>query len=162
MKSLPLPWLLVVALWGCSQEPARAPNPVRPIDEPRAVRIIANAIRDAGKMPIAPRSIQLEGGDSLQIDVGVSGRQLGVAYVTDSDRKTMKGLGSPTSPDDLLVMHGIGPDIETRVLIMRAENYMSDDNTVGDQREASTVTAENRISRDVRDFLVQAESAKWP
>jgi hypothetical protein len=65
------------------------------------------------------------------------------------------------SADSLLVLRGRGPDSDARILVLLASNYMSDD-TVGDEREASTVAAEHRIARDVRDFAVQAMSDKWP
>ncbi len=32
----------------------------------------------------------------------------------------------------------------------------------GTEHEATTITAENKLKRDVRDFIVRARTEKWP
>jgi hypothetical protein len=147
---------------GCGPEQPKAANPVRPVDEPRAVRIIANALRDSGVQPEPQRRVQLAPGRNVELDVTVRGHQWGIAYVMQDERKSVDEDVPPNlSADSLLVLRGRGPDSDARILVLLASNYMSDD-TVGDEREASTVAAEHRIARDVRDFAVQAMSDKWP
>jgi hypothetical protein len=153
-------WALLGA--GCAPEQPKAANPVRPVDEARAVRIIANALRDAGVAPEPQRMVQLAPGRNVELDVCVQGRQWGIAYVTQEERKSVdEDVPANLAADSLLVLRGRGPDSDARILVLLASNYMSDD-TVGDEREATTVAAEHRIARDVRDFVVQAKSDKWP
>lgn len=157
--------LLGVALAApltCAAPPPKAANPTHPIAEPRAARIIANTLREAKLRPLPNRSIRLSNGRAIEIDVGVQGRRYGIAYITSADRPALQGaLPEGATADALVVLRGHGVEVETRVLILLSENYMSDD-SVGDEREASSVAAEQRIARDVRDFLYQAQSEKWP
>jgi hypothetical protein len=149
-------------LSACAPEPPKAANPVSPVDEPRAVRIIANALRESGIAPQPSRNVQLGSGRAVELDVCAAGHQWGITYVTEGERKAFADDVPPNlSSESLLVLRGRGPDSDARILVLLAENYMSDD-TVGDEREASTVAAEHRIARDVRDFVVQAKSDKWP
>lgn len=147
---------------GCAPEQPKAANAVRPVDEPRAVRIIANALRDSGVKPTPQRMVSLAPGRRVELDVCAGGHLWGIAYVTDGERKSVdEDVPANLSSDSLLVLRGRGPDADARILVLLASNYMSDD-TVGDEREATTVAAEHRIARDVRDFVVQAKSDKWP
>lgn len=147
---------------GCAPEQPKAANAVRPVDEPRAVRIIANALRDSGVKPEPQRLVSLAPGRRVELDVCAGGHLWGIAYVTDGERKSVdEDVPANLSSDSLLVLRGRGPDADARILVLLASNYMSDD-TVGDEREATTVAAEHRIARDVRDFVVQAKSDKWP
>lgn len=157
--------LLGAALAGpvaCAPPPPKAANPTHPIAEPRAARIIANTLREAKLRPVPSRSIRLSNGHAIDLDVGVEGHRYGIAYITSSDRPALEGaLPENATADALVVLRGHGVEVDTRVLILLSENYMSDD-SIGDEREASTVAAEQRIARDVRDFLYQAQSEKWP
>jgi hypothetical protein len=147
---------------GCAGDQPKAANPVQPVDEPRAVRIIANALRESGVQPEPHRMVQLAPGRNVELDVCAGGHLWGIAYITEGERKSVdEDVPANLSSDSLLVLRGRGPDSDARILILLASNYMSDD-TVGDEREATTVAAEHRIARDVRDFVVQAKSDKWP
>jgi len=56
---------------------------------------------------------------------------------------------------------GEGPDADTIVLVLFADDYQYDD-LAGEQHESTTITAEKKLTRDVRDFLVQARSKNLP
>ena len=47
------------------------------------------------------------------------------------------------------------------ILVLFADDYQYDD-LAGESHESTNITAENRLTRDVRDFLVQARSKKLP
>ena len=91
------------------------------------------------------------------------GRKYGVAYVTPNERSAL-GAALPSRSaemgDALQLVHGIGGDAETRVLILHDTEYRYDDQ-VGTAHEETTITAERKLARDVRDFLVRAHAERW-
>ncbi len=155
---------LAVSLVGCGPPEARAPNPMRPIDEGRAVKLIAQAMSAEGIQPAAPRTVSLSGATSVVLDVGAQGRQIGVVYLTASD---LHELGDnplakrPSVGSELIVRGGEGPDDGMHVVVLYASDYVYDDN-VGEDREATAITAENKLDRDVRDFVIIARKNHWP
>jgi hypothetical protein len=158
-----LPLLLLVS--ACAGQEAKAPNPMRPIDERRAIPIIAQAYADSGVSASEGRDIQLGSGKALHVDVGTNGHKYGVAYMTTGD---VSGLDTKTDlpphqpgGDLLPVVKGAGPDADAVILVLFAEDYQYDD-LAGEQHESTTITAERKLTRDVRDFLVQARSQNLP
>jgi len=65
------------------------------------------------------------------------------------------GVRDPTKGDALQLVSGIGPDSDARVCVLYDSEYLYDDH-VGEAHEKSTTTAELKLRRDARDFLVYA------
>ncbi len=149
---------------SCGSPPPRAPNPTRPLDERRAVQIILTAFREEHDRGVTGRSVALALGKSLEVDVSGAGKKYGVAYITANERHAL-GEAVPTPEpgmeDALHVVHGVGDDSEARILVLQDTIYLYDDQ-VGEEHEATVVTAENKLERDVRDFIVRAHTEKWP
>ena len=167
-RAKPVAWLpfalsaLVAA--ACSTPPPRAPNPTRPLDERRAVEIILTAFREEHDRGVTGRGITLFGGKSLEVDVTAAGKQYGVAYITANERHALGSavpVPQPGMEDALHVVHGARSDAEARILVLHDTNYLYDDQ-IGEEHEATVVTAENKLDRDVRDFIVRAHAEKWP
>ena len=59
------------------------------------------------------------------------------------------------------LVSGIGTDSDARILLLYDTDYLYDDD-VGEEHEETTLTAELKLRRDVRDFLVRAHAEKWP
>lgn len=157
----PLALTLVAA---CGGPPPRAPNATRPIDERRAVPLIAKAFSDEDAKPTEPREIKLPTGKKLRVDVAAADHKWGVAYITAADLATLDPASDlPPRPQngDLAVAQGTGPDADAVVLVLFADDYKYDD-LVGAGHESTTITAENKLKRDVRDFIVQAKARKLP
>ena len=57
--------------------------------------------------------------------------------------------------DALQLVSGLGTDGDARVCVLYDTDYLYDDQ-VGEAHEKSTMTAELKLRRDVRDFLVIA------
>jgi hypothetical protein len=151
-------------LAACAGQEAKQPNPMRSIDERRAVPIIAQAYQDSGQTPSEGREIRLTTGKSIHVDVGTAGRKYGVAYLTAGDLSGLdpKADLPPHAPGgDLPVVQGAGDDSDAVILILFAPDYQYDD-LAGEQHESTTITAEKKLSRDVRDFLVQAKARNLP
>ncbi len=161
------PTLLAAAialLSGCGGPPPRTANPTRPLDERRAVQIILRAFADERDRGVTGRTIALPGGKPLEVDVSSNGHRYGVAYVTGGERTSL-GSALPTPEpgmeDALHVVRGTGDDHEAKILVLHDTGYLYDDQ-IGAEHEETTLTAERKLARDVRDFLVRAHAEKWP
>ena len=153
--------LAVVA--GCGSGPAKSANPTRPLDERRAVQVIAQAFHDEHDAPTPGRAIKLSDSKTLEVDVLSDGHKYGVAYISPNDRQAVGNAlpaRTPDMGDALQVIHGTGDDATMQVLILRDTDYVYDDQ-VGTSHEETTITAERKLARDVRDFLVRAHSERW-
>jgi hypothetical protein len=149
---------------GCSSPPPRSANPTRPLDERRAVEIIIRTFKDEKDRPVPGRKMDLGDGKLLEIDVGSDGKKYGVAYVTPQERLELGMALPPRDPargDALQLVAGLGDDADARVLVLHDTEYTYDDH-VGREHEASSITAERKLTRDVRDFLVKAHAEGWP
>jgi len=164
---LPVAWFrmgLLLATTGCESPPPHVPNPTRPLEERRAVEIILNSFVEENDRGVTGRTITLAGGKFLQVDVGAVGKRYGVAYVTANERRAL-GLAVPSPQpgmeDALHLIRGTQGDADARILVLQDTDYLYDDQ-VGEEHEETVVTAENKLDRDVRDFLVRAHAEKWP
>ena len=156
--------LLTAGVYGCSSPPPRQANPTRPLDEQRAIRVIIRAFHDQKDAPVPGRQVELPAGAPLQIDVASQGHRYGVAYLTAAERLALGAALPPRDPamgDALQLVRGTGPDAEARILVLYDEDYLYDDH-IGTEREETTITAEHKLARDVRDFLVRAQAERWP
>jgi hypothetical protein len=162
------PWawaiLLFLSVAGCGTPDPKPPTPTQPLDERRALSVIAQAYKDAGATPSAGRPVRLITGRSLRVDIGTEGRRYGIAYLTGADRALLdeKADLPPHAPGgDLPVVQGSGADFGSVILVLFAEDYQYDD-FLGTDRNATGIAAERKLARDVRDFLAQARLRKLP
>jgi hypothetical protein len=128
------------------------------------VEIILNAFRAERDRGVTGRTMALPGGKSLEVDVSSSGKKYGVAYVTANERRELGNavpMPQPGMEDALHLVRGSGADAESKILVLHDTNYLYDDQ-IGEGHEATVLTAENKLERDVRDFIVRAHAEKWP
>ena len=154
--------LIGLAIGACGGKQMTPKGPPQPLEERRAIQVIADAIRGEGLTPAPGRTIQVGADRSVEMDVGVQGNRFGVAYTGEEERKA---LGSSLAPREfegqLQLVRGVGTEAGTQVLILHATDYMLDDH-LGTDYEASTITAERKLARDVRDFVAEAREKRWP
>lgn len=153
-----------LALLACGGPPPRAPNPTRPLDERRAVEIIIDAFRAEHDRGVTGRSIALPNGKHLEVDVSAAGKKYGVAYVTANERRDLGNavpMPEPGMEDALHLVRGTGEDADAKILVLHDSSYLFDDQ-VGEEHESTVLTAERKLERDVRDFVVRAHAEKWP
>jgi len=160
------PIALATVLLGaaCGGPPARGPNPTKPLDERRAQQIIADVFRSERTPAVAGRKLQVAEGKLLEVDIGASANKYGVAYVTGSERADLGNAlpqPAPGQEESLQLVRGAGADADARVLVLYDTAYKYDDQ-VGTEHEETVLTAERKLARDVRDFLVQARAQRWP
>lgn len=154
---------LVMAGAGCGGPDAKAPNPTRPLDERRAVEIIIRGFHEEDDHPVPGRKVAIAEGKELEVDVGSDRRKYGVAYVTDNERQVLGNAIPAPNPqsDQLHLVRGLDDESESRILVLHDVDYKYDDQ-VGTEHEQTTITAELKLKRDVRDFLVRAHAEQWP
>jgi hypothetical protein len=155
---------LVGGLLGCAGPPPRTANPTRPLDERRAVEIIIRAFHEERDRPVPGRKVELTADKRLEVDVGAQGKKYGVAYVSLNERVTLGSALPPRDPamgDALQLVRGLGAEADARILVLHDSEYQYDDQ-LGTERTVTSITAERKLERDVRDFLVRAHAERWP
>ncbi|MFZ5890307.1 MAG: hypothetical protein ACOY0T_04490 [Myxococcota bacterium] len=150
--------LLASLALACGSPPPRTANPARPLEERRAVEIISDVFRQEHEVPQPGTDVSLSAQHRLHVDVLASGKRFGVAYVTGIERSELgRALPArdPNMGDALQLVSGVGADGDARVCVLHDTDYLYDDQ-VGEAHEKSTTTAELKLRRDVRDFIVIA------
>lgn len=142
---------------GCSPPPPRAPLPTQPLDEARAISLIAQALRDAGAAPAAGRDVQLVTGRRVHMEVTAAGHAWGVAFITAAEQAELVPNKDYVQPvgNDIPVVQGFGPDADVAACLLFARDYTWEVAT-DEERSQHNIAAERRLQRDVRDFVVQA------
>ena len=151
------------ALTGCGPSEARsATNPMRPIEEWRAMQIIAEALSEEGLQATQPKKSFKTGDVAVVVDVGVHNRKIGFVYLTASDVDELGDhpLAAHHDESKLTVKQGQEQDAEMHVVVLYASDYVFDDHA-GSDRNAPAITAENKLARDVRDFVIIARKNHW-
>lgn len=158
-------WLaLTCALTACGGPPPRAPNPTRPLEEPRAIELIIQAFREEKDRPVPGGAVALTESKRIHVDVIASEHKYGVAYVTAAERLELGTAlpdKDPSMGDALQLVSGLGEDGDARVLVLRDSDYLYDDQLVPGHGQPS-LTAEMKLKRDVHDFIVRAHVESWP
>jgi hypothetical protein len=155
-------FLLAGAVSGCEPEPVKAPNPTRTLDERRAIEIIRNAVVAEGAQPAPGRDEVLStSAKTIHIDVSIDGKKYGIVYVSDDDKALLgDAIPAPNQKDEKLKLARAGKDSDIRLVLLYQTNYRYDD-LVGEGHEQTTITAENGLTRDVRDFVNHARAQKF-
>jgi len=150
---------------ACGGGPApRSANPTRPLDEPRALQIIADAFREQSEQPVPGQEVALSSQHHLRVDVGAQGKRFGVAYLSAPEREALGAALPPRDPhreDALQVVSGIDADRDARICVLYDSDYLHDDQAA-EVQEPNALTAELKLRRDVRDFLVIAHRERMP
>jgi hypothetical protein len=154
--------LLATALLGCGPGEAKSPNAMRSLDERRALEVIQRAVKNEGVDPAAGRDVKLTGGGKeLHIDVGVAGKDYGVAYISVDDAQKLGDAIPPAAKkDERLRLVRAGDDGETRIVLLYQDNYRYDD-LAGEGHEQTTISVERALTRDVQDFITHARTQKY-
>jgi hypothetical protein len=131
---------------------------MHPVEERRAVEIIARVFGEAGFDPEANRAVTYEG-KALRVDVAATGKRFGIAYLSRQDQEELGDvLPKHDSDSDALVI--VAASDGNRVLLLYEKDYLTDD-LEGEAHSATTIAAEKKIQRDARDLIAKAASEKW-
>ncbi len=148
---------------GCGGGAPKAPNILRPLDEPHAVSIMARIFREFSLEPVRNRTITFGPGDTqLRLDVAAKDKRFGIAYITwqDADRLG-DALPRRGDPDAIIVVHGTGDDADVHAALLFAADYMQDD-LAGESHTATSIAAEQKLELATRDVLRRAQHEGWP
>jgi hypothetical protein len=153
--------LVVVFAWlvaACGPPNAKTALAKRPIDEGRAAKIIAESLQKEGLQAAGPKVITIAG-KKLTLDVTIDGKKYAVVYLSPNDQVEL-GDSSITKKkqlpgDPLRIETGSSDDGMYHFVVLYATDYQYDDNE-GHEHEATVITAEGKLDRDVRDFVMIA------
>ena len=156
--------MILPPIAACGGPPPKVANPTRPLDERRAIEVIIGAFRDEKERPVPGPQVDVQEGKTLRTDVAHESRKWAVAYVTNNERTKLTYAVPERTPDmgdALQLISARQGDHVYKVLILHDTEYTYDDQ-VGTEHEQTSIAAERRLNRDVRDFLVRARTERWP
>lgn len=149
--------LATVVVLGCPPSTPKTATAKRPIDDGRAAKIIAESLRKEGLEPGAAKKVSIPGGGEIAFDLTVVGRRFGIAYLSAED---ITALGNHPIAQK---KHVVGDPLriettrldgaEVHFLVLYSSDYLSDD-LEGVEHESTVIAAENKLDRDVRDFIM--------
>ena len=148
---------------ACAHPQPRHPHSAQPIDEARALAIIARVLQEADEAPAEGRDIRLPTGKALHVDVGTSNHKYGIAYLTESDRAELEAkidLPPRASGNDFWITQGVGSDADAVILLLDAADYQYDDSAA--EPEAAALLVERRLAHDVQEFVNIVRAKKLP
>ncbi len=133
------------------------------MDEPRAQEVIAKTFKDAGIDPEDGRTVALVASHPVKLEVAAAGHKFGVIWLTRDVMRDLAALLPKHDNDEgsLVILEGVGVSTGVHALALWETDYMTDDLS-GAAHSSTEIAAERRLERDVRDFLVKAQSEKWP
>jgi hypothetical protein len=142
--------LVVSELIACSGAQDHPSTVMRPVEERRARGVIERALLDNGMRPAEGRVVTLPGNASLTEDLAIEGERYGIAYLTAPEAEHAGKAVPPFNPDDDQLRLVAGQD-GTITLVLYEQNYRYD---AGETHEATVITAEKKLARDVSDFVL--------
>ncbi len=154
---------VTLVMSACGGAAPKAPNILRPIDEPHAVSIMARIFRQFNLEPVRNRTITFGPGDTqLRLDVAAKDKRFGIAYITwqDADRLG-DALPKRGDPDAIIVVHGSGDDSDVHAALLFAADYMQDDLS-GESHTSTSIAAEQKLELATKDVLRRAQHETWP
>ncbi len=146
---------------ACSKAPAKSAPPKRPLSEHRALQLISKTVREYNRSPVKGGFIEVATGTNLKVDIGIG--KLGVAYLTQAERRELAEalpILKKHGRKSLFIHNGRKDDLYVKVLVLTAADYAFDEYR-GTDRTVSSIAAESRLTRDVRDFVIQARARGW-
>lgn len=153
----------LLVLTACGAPPPRAAKPQQPLTEGRAHEIILRALRKESLQAEASRDLTASG-TRVNADVIIAGSKCAIAYLSDNDLADPSAESlpkkDPKRPTALVIAEGTGDAAGEKILLLFARDYTADD-TLGEEAEHSTMSAEAQLAKDVRDFLYVAKSNGW-
>ncbi len=151
---------MVLACLACGGPPAQDASALRPVDERRAADVIAKVFNDARLDPERGRVVELGPLHPVTMEISARGRSFGVAYLTREEEVALAVNIPPhrANEDALVIVPGSN---RSHVLVLFERDYMQDDSK-GESHSQTSIAAELKIERDVRDFLRKVEHDNWP
>jgi hypothetical protein len=154
---------------GCGGgQKTAAPLETRPLEESKALGIVAEVIGDRGFQQDGPVKVELGNQVWLECDVRVAGERIAVEYLTEQDRRQNADIPPPAQGSRLHVIPGklepAQPGLQgdpIYVFVVDARKYVYHFNPTSDRRADVTLgEVEDRLRRDLADFLTWYEGTK--
>lgn len=145
---------LVAACSGSQHRYGDSPAP-RPLEEVRAERVIADALRSQGVGAELRRRIRVTGRREVECDFTLAGTRHGIEYMSAGDRALL-GSAIPTRarPDALRVIPGVEGDQGADLLLLDDQDYVYEPDAERAGPDHPTVDeVEDRLRRVIVDYV---------
>jgi hypothetical protein len=140
--------LAALALHCSPPRPPSEPQ-LRPLEKRRAAAVIERAVRENGAEPGPARVLDLGNGAEVRAVVMLAAGAYGIVYLdAEEAKKLSRSLPRRNDQSDRLPLARASDGAV--LLILYDDAYVFD---VGDRHSATVITAENKLTRDVWDFL---------
>jgi len=162
----------LLATWFCTGcgggQQGAASIETRPLEESRALEIVARVVTGRGFQVTGPTKVDLGGEVWLECDLGVAGERMVIEYLTEQDRRRSGDIPPPAPGSKLHVIParfepsqpGLQGD-PTYVFVIDDRKYVYHHNPTSDRRADVTLAeVEDRLRRDLIDFLTWYESTR--
>ena len=152
-------WLFA-GMMGCAHGPVTAAEMERrSFTEAEALGIVVGVLRDVGLAPERAWPVSIPGGVSLEADFRIEGSRFGVEWISPQDRSDIGDvLPGPNEDGRLRVIAASSDDNEAQILLLEHSSYLHHSELAERGSGGLSVReAENRLARDLRDFLTYAQ-----
>ena len=149
---------LLFSIAGCGGSrsgEASEPPELLTLSEARALEIIGEVLAEEGIQPGSGWTVQIAPETTLDVDVRLGQSSFGIEWISPQDRADMgEALPQPASGGQLRIVPGAGEDASAQVLALEHSTYQYANEREAVQRGVPGASeAEERLRRDVRDFL---------
>ncbi len=152
--------VLLSLVLGCPRGGAREPRDedFRALTETRVMTLIGETLSEANMELGATFAVDVAAPDPLRVDVRVADSRFGIEWVSAQDRANLgDDLPAPPPGGELQILPGHGEDEDVEVLLLDAQRYRyHPERDAVYEGAASSSEAEDRVRRDVHDFLEYA------
>ena len=178
MKKIPitallLPLLIVPGIACGPTQTAPTTLDTRPLEENKALEIVGALLKEKGFTTSFGATVEMSNGKQFACDYRVTGHNIAVEYVTEKDAYEMGAIPPAASGSRLHVIPAMAvanpaqanggaelPKETIYLFILNAQKYQYHYNPTSDVRADVTYReVENRLRRDVKDFLSWHESS---
>ncbi len=165
----PFSILVLCVAAGCGGgQKAATPLETRPLEENKALEIIAAGIAERGFQQAGPVKADLGNKLWLECDMRIAGEQIAIQYLTEQDRRKAIDIPPPAQGSRLHViparLEPAEPGLQgdpIYVYIIDDRKYVYHYNPTSDRRADVTFgEVEDRLRRDLADFLTWYEGTK--
>jgi hypothetical protein len=161
--------IALCAAAGCGGgQRVAAPLETRPLEESKALELVAAAVAERGFQQSGPLKVELGNKAWLECDIGLAGEKIAIEYMTEQDRREAIDIPPPAPGSRLHVIParlepaqpGLSGD-PVYVYIIDDRKYVYHYNPTSDRRADVTLgEVEDRLRRDLADFLTWYEGTK--
>ncbi len=169
---IPCALVLSSALSCGGARTGNAPVELRPLEENKALDIAGSVLAEKGYQVYLNQTVTLSNGTTFSCDLRVAGKGIAIEYITAVDASQTGPIPPPAEgsrlhvipatilpPPEQLQVDPATPAENAYIFILNEDNYPYHFNPTPETRsEVTYLEVENRLRRDLKDFLAWYEN----